>query len=63
MMPLHEVGVNKVEKEGLQREEGYNFQTIETTLEQKKLKFKEIIKELKCKFYKLKQLNPLLKQN
>ncbi len=55
-MPLHEVGVNKVEKEGLQKEEGYNFQTIETKLEQKKLKVKEKIKELK-------QLNQLLKQN
>lgn len=41
VMPLHEVGVNKVEKEGLQKEEGYNFQTIETELEQKKLKVKE----------------------
>ncbi len=61
-MPLHEVGVNKVEREGLQREEGYNFQTIETKLEQKNWKVKEKIKELKCKFYKLKQLNPLLKQ-
>lgn len=56
VMPLHEVGVNKVEKEGLQKEEGYNFQTIETKLEQKKLKVKEKIKELK-------QLNQLLKQN
>lgn len=36
-MPLHEVGVNKVEKEGLQREEGHNFQTIKTKLEQKKI--------------------------
>lgn len=41
-MPLHEVGVNKVEKEGLQKEEGYNFQTIETKLEQKKLKVRKI---------------------